>query len=209
MMHMRNVLLVAALLAAAAVPARAGFAPDFIGTTAGPGANTGFNYNLIFTTIGAEERLEGAAGAPAPDVINSADFLTIYDVGGFVSATAPAGFTVQTQLVGINGPFTVPPDDSTLTNVTFVYTGADITVSTIFTGALIVSSSSLTNIDYYTSQRTDNEGLNINRKIGEVGTTTVPGGSPVAVPESSSLILAGLGALGLVGATRRCKAAKS
>ncbi len=130
MMHMRNVSLVAALLAAAAVPARAGFAPDFIGTTAGPGANTGFNYNLIFTTIGAaEERLEGAAGAPAPDVINSADFLTIYDVSGFVSATAPANFTVQTQLVGINGPFTVPPDDVTLTNIT-LSTGAPTSRST-------------------------------------------------------------------------------
>ncbi len=206
MMHMRNVSLVAALLAAAAVPARAGFAPDFIGTTAGPGANTGFNYNLIFTTIGAaEERLEGAAGAPAPDVINSADFLTIYDVSGFVSATAPANFTVQTPIVGINGPFTAAPDDPTLTNITFVYRGPDITFDTIFTGAFIVSSSNLTNIDYYSSQRTDNDGLDINRKIGEVGTTVVPG----VVPEPSSLMLAGLGVLGLVGATRRRKAAKA
>ncbi len=205
MMHMRNVSLVAALLAAAAVPARAGFAPDFIGTTAGPGANTGFNYNLVFTTIGGEERVEGAAGVPAPDVINSADFLTIYDIVGFVSVTAPANFTVQTQLVGINGPFTVPPDDVTLTNVTFVYRGPDIAFDTIFTGVNIVSSANLTNIGFYSSQRTDDDGLDINRKIGEVGTTVVPS----VVPEPSSLMLAGLGVLGLVGATRRRKAAKA
>ncbi len=205
MMHLRNVSLVAALLAAAAVPARAGFAPDFIGTTAGPGANTGFNYNLVFTTIGGEERVEGAAGVPAPDVINSADFLTIYDIVGFVSVTAPANFTVQTQFVGINGPFTVPPDDFTLTNITFVYRGPDVTVDTIYTGVNIVSSANLTDIGYYSSQRTDNDGFDMNRKIGEVGTTVVPG----VVPEPSSLMLVGLGVLGLVGATRRRKAAKA
>ncbi len=202
---MRNVLLVvAALLAAAAVPARAGFAPDFVGTTPS-GANTGFNYNLIFAVINAEERLEGAAGAPAPDVINSADFLTIYDIVGFVSVTAPANFTVQTQFVGVNGPFTAPPDDFTLTNVTFVYRGPDVTVDTIYTGVNIVSSANLTNIGFYSSQRTDNDGLDINRKIGEVGTTEVPG----VVPEPSSLLLAGLGFLGLVGTARRRRAAKA
>lgn len=195
-------LAVAALAVLGSSTARAGFAPDFLGTSPS-GSNTAFNYNLVFTTVAAADRLQSGTTIPpaTPGDVGSEDFLTIYDIPGIVSATAGSGFSVSIQFVGINGPATAPADDPTLANVTFHYTGATVTADTTFTGFNIVSSFSGIGVDAYTSQFTDNSGIDINEKIGEVGTTTVP-----VVPEPASVALTTLGALGCLALFRRRKA---
>lgn len=180
--------------------ANAGLAPDFLGNTPS-GANTVFNYNVIFTTFGAEELLDAGTGTVAPGLSGSQDFLTLYDVPGFVSATAPAGFTVQTQLAGIGGPFQNPPDSPALVNVTFRYAGPDITVNTIFTGLNIVSTFDANGIGFYSSQRTDNDGLDIGTKIGETGNTVLP----IPEPASAAMIL-GIAGLSLLQRRREGEA---
>ncbi len=187
------VLTVLVLILSTAPTAHAGFAPDFLGTTPS-GPNTAFNYNLIFATIAGEESLDAGTGAVAPGVAGSQDFLTVFDILGFVSATAPAGFTVQTQLVGIAGPFQSPPDSPTLTNVTFRYSGPDITVDTIFTGVNIVSTSGASGLGLYSSQRSDLDGFDAGTKIGETGYTVIP----APIPEPAAATLLSLAAFGLL-----------
>ena len=185
-MGARALVLVVGVLLFAAAPVRAGFAPVFTGLGA-PGATRDFNYSVVFSTTSVSgtpiERIDAGSGVIAPGVQGSQDFVTIFDIPGFVNATAPAGFSVQTQLLGIAGPFQAPPDDLALTNVTFRYTGADVSTDTVFIGFTIVSTFQFTNspTGFYSSQRTDNLGLDGGQKVGETGHVAVP-----IVPEPST-----------------------
>jgi hypothetical protein len=157
---------------AAAGSVQASFLPVF-GGTAPAGANTAFNYNLVFSTSG---------GAAPVERLETGDFLTIYDIPGFVSATAPAGFSLSTQNSGINGPGTAPADDAGLPNVTFTYTGAQITSNFGFVGS-----------DNFTSRT---HAFPAGTELGHIGITAVP-----AVPEPGALIF--LSALPLALLRRR------
>ena len=170
----------------------ASFVPLFSGTTPGPATNTTFNYDLNFSTG------QLPTGQPI-ERLESGDFLTIYDILGFVSATAPAGFSVATQNTGVNGFGTVPNDDPALTNVTFTYTGATVTTNTNFPGANIVSNFGFLGQDNFTSEDTGNAPPNNGQPIGQIGLVTVPSD---VIPEPSIL---GLGALGAMTMLRRRK----
>src|SRR5678815_5610603 len=67
------------------------------------GSNTSYNYNLVFSTNNGLDRLESGSSLLNPGALNSADFITLYDVGSaapggnFVSATAGAGFSASVQ----------------------------------------------------------------------------------------------------------------
>ena len=99
------------------------FVPSFANTTPGPATNTTFNYALIFNTG------QSAGGQPF-ERLEAGDFLTIYDIEGFVSAAAPAGFSVSTQNVGITAFGTFPTDVPSVVNVTYTYTGSTQTADT-------------------------------------------------------------------------------
>ena len=170
---------------AAAGSVQASFLPVF-GGTAPAGSNTAFNYNLVFSTSG---------GAAPVERLETGDFLTIYDIPGFVSATAPAGFSVATQNVGINGPGTAPADDAALPNVVFTYTGAPVGSDTVFTGAQIASSFSLLGSDNFTSRT---HTFPAGSPLGHIGFTTVPSSD---IPEPAALIF--LSALPLALLRRR------
>jgi hypothetical protein len=171
------------VLVAATGAANASFLPAFTGTTPA-GSNTQFNYDFVFATAGATAPIER---------LENGDFLTIYDIPGFVSATGPANFSVSTQNLGINGTGTTPADDPALPNVTFTYTGPTVTVDTFFNGASIVSSFGLVGLDNYTSETTR---VSDGSTIGHIGLVPVP-----AIPEPGTLIF--LSALPLALLRRR------
>jgi hypothetical protein len=187
-----------------AADSHAGFMARFSGTSPA-GANTAYNYDLIFSTQTAEERLEAGNGIINPGVIGSQDFITLYDVGfsgpgpgtNFVNATPGPNFSVNTQNVGSDAAQTLPIDNPFLTNVTFRYTGPNITASTVFPGfSIIVSNNDGVSLKQYTSQRTDNGGDEINMKISELGIVAVPVTN--VIPEPATVVLAALGGLALM-----------
>jgi hypothetical protein len=168
---------------AAAGSAQASFLPVFGGTSPA-GANTNFNYDLVFSTSG---------GAAPVERLETGDFLTIYDIPGFVSATAPVNFSLSVQNSGVNGPGTAPNDDAALPNVTFLYTGPTVGSDTVFPGARIVSSFGFVGSDNFTSRT---HRFPDGTELGHIGLVAVP-----AVPEPGALVF--LGALPLALLRRR------
>jgi hypothetical protein len=197
------------LAMSAAQTSMAGFSAELTGFVP-VGPNFQYNYDLVFQTLPGRARVEVGNGAINPGQVGSQDFLTIYDVGGageFVSATAGAGFTVQTAFLGVDAAQTTPNDSNQLMNVTFKYAGPPATVSTdtIFGGFSIVSTlgpvqNNPTRIEEYTSQNTSNQAATANRKISELGPIEVP---PTLIPEPGTWALLVLGFIGAVAMRRR------
>ena len=193
-----------ALLACSA--SQAAIIAQFTGTTPS-GSNTSYNYNLVFSTNSGLDRLESGSNIVNPGAVNSADFITLYDVaatglgGNFVSATAGAGWGVSTQNLGVNASQTSPIDDPLLTNVTFQYTGPTISADTIFGGFnIVVSNHDGTTLKQFTGQYTDNEGAELGSKISEIGRVAVPAGT--SIPEPGTVGLGLMAALGLLARRR-------
>src|ERR1035437_10994160 len=68
------------------------------------------------------------------------EFVTINDIAGYVSCSAPAGWSCSSALIGSTGYLTSPPDNGSIPNVTFTWTGTGgITGPVTYTGFSIVS----------------------------------------------------------------------
>ena len=110
---------VVALIALVGAPSlRADIIPTFTGTSPGSGTNTVWNYTINITTY---------------QQVTTGDFFTIYDFGPFVlgSNTQPAGWTFSSSLSASAPPNTSPPNDPTLADLIWTYTGS----ATIPTGS--------------------------------------------------------------------------
>ena len=153
--------------------ARADIIPSFVGSSTS-GSTTVWSYQ-IDVTVGEE--------------VTSGDFFTIYDFGHFVAGTnvQPSGWTFSSSLVGTTPNGVIPPDDSTLENLTWTYTGQTIpTTSGI--GPFSISTAGAQsepslNTGYFAAQAT-NSG-NPSTKINNVGRVSIP--APVPVPEPATL----------------------
>src|ERR1700730_6567101 len=99
-------------IAGAILTSRADIIPSYQGTTPS-GGNT-----IVSYTINVTVEQNATAG----------DFFTIYDFGNIIpnSNTQPANWTFTTALTGVNPSQTNSPDDPTILNLTWTYTGPTI-----------------------------------------------------------------------------------
>jgi hypothetical protein len=190
--------LAAAMLLGVAQDAKAVYAPQLVSITP-EGANWRWTYNVVFSTAGQPFELQQGNGTLSPGTVGTQDFVTLYDIEGYVggSATAGGSHTLLSPLVftGITGPNTAPVDLPTLVNLTFRYNSANQTTDATFTGFSFVSVYGPTSQSqgFYTSQFSNN--ANPISKVGEVGRVVLPS----IVPEPSSVALIGMGVAGLFG----------
>ena len=122
----------------------------------------------------------------------NAPFFTIYDVSGYVSgsASAPSGWDVSVQLVGLTPTGQTPDtgDSSSIPNITFFYTDAQITGPQDL-GIFSLQSTSGNFVTGSYTQQTNSNPPGTREHGG--GFTQVPAAASVPVPEPSSLVLVG------------------
>ena len=165
-------------LAGTALIARADIIPSFDSIIPN-GSNFQFNYTA---TVTGDQRVE------------TGDFFTIYDFNGLVpnSATMPANWSFSSLLIGVTPSRVNPPDDPTIPNITFTYTGTTPIIGPAPLGTFsAVSNFGQSHPGYFAAEGT----LNFNgSKVDNVGVIPVP------VPEISTfnqiLEICGLGIVG-------------
>ena len=181
--------------------AQASIIPSLV---AGPvnigGGQFRYDYQI---TLSADERLDPAAtnGVTCPGPSNSnvqcnpaGTFVTIYDVPGFVSASATAPFfTTNEALTGptpnsING---AAFDSTSLINVTYTYNGPVINGPATFGGFSIVTTFSGVNpVGNFTSQSTNNTSSTTSGTSDQViGSVPIPIGPSAATATVSGKIV--------------------
>lgn len=158
--------------------------PSFAGTSPGTGTNTVWNYTINITS---------------DQQVTTGDFFTIYDFGPFVmgSNLQPTGWTFSSSLVTTPPTGTNPPDNPTLQNLTWTYTGTTMIPTGTHLGNFSVAVATPqfngappTRGGYFAAMATRNDGGG--SKINNVGQVPVP----VPIPEPTTLSLLALAGLG-------------
>lgn len=162
--------------------------------------------NFLWTytaSIAADERVQSGPNTVPPG-ISRPDFFTIYDILGLVagSVTAPAGWTVSVQNLGIDPTFASPPsgDNPAIPNVTFTYTGAAPILgpsASIGTFTFLSSIGGINPDGSFAAETTFQGGPQDNTNVYTSGSVPVP------VPEPGTLLLALAGPVFLFGAVKR------
>lgn len=172
-------------LVAAFSTVRADIIPSFVSATATGGGNTVWSYQIDITS---------------DQQVTTGDFFTIHDFGPFIPGTnmQPADWAFSSALVGKTPSGVNPPDNPTILNLTWTYTGsATIPTGTtlgLFSVTLAGTQfvSAPTRDAFFSAQATRGPGPNAGTKINNVGHVPVP------VPEPSTLallVMAGLSGL--------------
>ncbi len=186
---MKKIVVLVAWVAALAV-VRGDIIPVFSGTSPS-GTNTVWGYQIDITS---------------DQQVTAGDFFTIYDFGSFITGSnvQPSGWSFSSSLITAPPAGVNPPDDPTLLNLTWTYTGATAipTGSTVGPFSVTVAGSQFqeappTRSSYFAAQATRNSGGNFS-KINNVGRIPVP----VAIPEPTTVAMTLLGAGLLLSAQR-------
>ena len=188
----------------------------FLGATvallAASSANAGLlPVSVTITPEAGNFRWTYAIVLPTDMKLQSGNYFTIYDFGGYVagSASAPAGFTLSVSKTGPTPDRVNPQDDPLIDNLTFKYTGPTIPSGQIGLGNFWGVSTFGAQADSFFTAHTNrsSDGLtdsNITGTIVPTGAVVTP---PPGVPEPTTLALAMLGmpVVGLVRMLRRKK----
>jgi len=175
----------------AAPAAQAGLIPNKVSVTATGDGNYKWSYNVVVTS----------------DVyVQPGDYFTIYDFAGAVpgGATAPAGWALSIQNVGVTPTKTDPADDPNIPNYTWTYTGATTIFGqqTLGTFTLESPSNHVADSDFTSAtHRQDND-----NPEHTITATTVPvaaAGAKTPEPATLALAFAGLPIIGLLRRRRR------
>src|ERR1019366_675119 len=163
---------------------------NIIPTTPGPtpiGSNFLWAYNFA---VSADQNVNSG---PVPSVnpvdplnLTPGGFVTIYDFQGYVvgSCVGPAGWTCVAQNIGFTPSDTLPPDGSSIVNLTWVYTtGWTIDWPVIVNGFSAVSIYGLEQQVSFPSRGWRNQGIQIGTVTDNVGKTT----GPPPIPEPATL----------------------
>lgn len=183
---MKKVTFVALIgLAAAISTVRADIIPSFAGTSPGPNTSTVWNYAIDITSN---------------QQVTTGDFFTIYDFGPFIanSNVQPTDWTFSSAFVTPPPSGTTPPDDPSLENLTWTYTGTAPIPTGTHLGDFSVTIAT-TQFDevppmrntYFAAQGTRANDPT-DTKVSNVG--QVP--APVPIPEPTTLSLLALAGVG-------------
>ena len=188
---MRGTIAVATLTAAMAAPSFADLSPINTGVTTS-GSGQMFTYNADF-----------AVGANTDHQLISGDYFTLYDIRGLntSSITSNAEFTSAFQLVGVTPTNVAPPDNASIENITYTYTGPTLTADHAFSGFSFTSTSPFsTQLGYFASrdekQLTGGGGFSDEAHVGNV---LVPTDTPTTTPEPGTVASFAFGGFGLLG----------
>ncbi len=164
----------AALLAPA--PAAAGLMPTKVSVTP-EGPNQLWMYSVML---------------PSGSMLKTGDYFTIYDFAGLVAGSnnQPAGWTFSSAAVGPTPDRLVPDDSAALLNLTWTYAGGDFSPGQTGLGNFWAVSAYGSSGDGFFTATTHTAGTKTDSNITY---TVVPVPAPPAVPEPTTLVLAGLG----------------
>lgn len=136
-------------------------------------------------------------------MVQTGNYFTIYDFSSIspVVASAPAGWTFTTSLIGTTPALVNPVDSASLYNVTFTYAGAPLVgPQPLGTFSINTDTNQLTS-GYFAAEAMRSGGPNAGTSIDNVGRVAVP------VPEMSALApligVCGIGAVGFVSSILR------
>ena len=160
--------------------------------------------SVTVTPEGDKFRWTYAIVLPTDSQLQTGNYFTIYDFGGFVpgSNAQPDGWTFTSDLKGPIPPGVNPEDSAEIPNLHWVYTGPTTTVGQVGLGNFWALSDFDASTDSWFTARTNR--ASDGRIDTNITETTVPvptAGPPPGVPEPGTLALAGLG-LPLVGLGR-------
>ncbi len=164
-----------------AISASADIIPTF-DSTASVGPNFQWNYS---------------ANATLDQRVQSGDYFTIYDFGGFVpgSNAQPMDWTFSSSLIGTTPSTVLPMDDAGVFNLTWTYIGQESIVGPNALGIFsAVSNTNQQRTDNFAASATRNGGGNDGTPVDNIGSVAVP------VPEMSALApIIGVLGLGMIG----------
>jgi hypothetical protein len=164
----KKYLLILIAITAVAFGARADIIPTLTSVT---GSAPNFNWNY-------------SANVTVDQTVKTGDFFTIYDFSSIMPTThtQPTGWAFSTALLGPTAPLTSPTDNPNLWNITWTYSGADISGSAALGMFSVVTSTDQLKTGQFTAQATRNSGPEAGSKVSNIGNVTVP------VPEPSMLL---------------------